>query len=437
MTRLSQSLFAVTVVLVTLFARTATAQLTIEITKGVDAGIPIAVVPFEWTGSQALPQPIADIVQADLERSGRFDLKAREDFLEAPHDNTEISYKNWRLLKAEALVVGRVRATAPNRYEIRFQLMDVYKENQLAGYQFVVDGAKLRKVAHQISDIVYEALTGKPGAFDTRIAYVTVQEQASQGTRSLLMVADSDGYGAREILSSTHPIMSPAWSPNGERLAYVSFEGGRSMVYVQDVFTGNRNRIADFEGLNSAPAWSPDGSRLAMTLSRDGNPEIYLMNLSGGGLTRLTNHNAIDTEPAWSPDGRHIVFTSDRAGKPQIYQVPAGGGDAQRLTFEGTYNARASYSPSGDRLVMVTNQGDGYRIGVFYLQNRALQVLTDSNLDESPTFAPNGDMILYASQVGGRGVLAAVSSDGRVKQRLRFLDGTVREPAWSPFNQKL
>jgi TolB protein len=333
--------------------------------------------------------------------------------------------------------VGRVRSVAPGRYEVRFQLMDVYKEEQLAGYQFVVETDKLRKVAHQISDIVYEALTGKPGAFDTRIAYVTVQNEATPNARYLLMVADSDGFGAREILSSTHPIMSPAWSPNGERLAYVSFEGRRSMVFVQDVFTGSRNRVAEFEGLNSAPAWSPDGSRLALTLSRDGNPEIYTMRADGSGLTRLTNHSAIDTEPAWSPDGRHIVFTSNRAGRPQIYQMPSNGGEAQRLTFEGAYNARASYSPSGDRLVMVTNQGSGFQIGVFYIANRALQVLTDSNLDESPSFAPNGDMILYASQVGGRGALAAVSSDGRVKQQVRFLDGSVREPAWSPFNQKL
>ncbi|KAA3620566.1 MAG: Tol-Pal system beta propeller repeat protein TolB [Proteobacteria bacterium] len=437
MNRVRHLAVSLSTVLLAAFAQPVFAQLTIEITKGVEAGIPIAVVPFEWKGASPPPQQISDVIEADLVRSGRFDATSRDDFLEAPHDNTEISYKNWRLLKTEALVVGRMKVVAPGRYEVRFQLMDVYKERQLAGYQFVVDDSKLRKVAHQISDIIYEALIGKPGAFDTRIAYVTVQEQASSGNRYLLMIADSDGYGAREILSSTHPIMSPAWSPNGERLAYVSFEGGRSMVYVQEIFSGKRSRLADFEGLNSAPAWSPDGTRLALTLSRDGNPEIYVMQLSNGSLKRITNHGAIDTEPSWSPDGRSIVFTSDRAGRPQIYQAPAGGGEPSRLTFEGKYNARASFSPSGDRLVMVTNQGGGYQIGVFYLANRALQVLTDSNLDESPSFAPNGDMILYASQAGGRGVLAAVSSDGRVKQRLRFLDGAVREPAWSPSNQKL
>ncbi len=415
----------------------ARAQLTIEITKGVEAGIPVAVVPFEWQSSAPPPQDVAAVIEADLVRSGRFDARSKDDFLEVPHDNTEVSYKNWRLLKTEALVVGRMRALAPDRYEVRFQLLDVYKESQLAGYQFVVDGSKLRKVAHQISDIIYEALTGKPGAFDTRIAYVTVQEQASSGTRFLLMVADSDGYGAREILSSSSPVMSPAWSPDGNRLAYVSFEGGRSMVYLQNVVTGQRRLLAEFPGLNSAPAWAPDGRRLAMTLSRDGNPEIYVMDIDGGALRRITNHTAIDTEPAWSPDGSSLVFTSDRAGKPQIYQVPAGGGEARRLTFEGSYNARASFSPDGRNLTLVTNQGSGYLIGLFDLGSGGLNVLTDSNLDESPSFAPNGDMILYASRVGGRGVLAAVSSDGRVQQRLRFLDGSVREPAWSPSNQKL
>jgi TolB protein len=300
------------------FAPQANAQLTIEITRGVEAGIPIAVVPFQWQGATPLPHHVADIVEANLVRSGRFDATPRGDFLEAPHDNTEIGYKNWRLLKTEALVIGRIRLVAPGRYEVRFQLMDVYKENQLAGYQFVVDEAQLRKVAHQISDIVYEQLTGKPGAFDTRIAYVTVQGDAGTGNRYLLMVADSDGFGAREVLSSTHPIMSPAWSPDGRRLAYVSFEDGRSKVFVQEVASGQRTRLAEFEGLNSAPDWSPDGRQLALTLARDGNPEIYLMGVADGALKRLTNHSAIDTEPSWSPDGRHIVFTSDRAGRPQI-----------------------------------------------------------------------------------------------------------------------
>ncbi|MFT7530287.1 MAG: TolB protein [Gammaproteobacteria bacterium] len=428
---------SLTMLLASLLAGNVYAALTIEITKGVDAGIPIAVVPFEWKSSSPPPQFVADIIESDLVRSGRFESIPRKDFLAAPHDHDEVKYKNWRLLKTEALVVGRINVLEPDKFEVRFQLLDVYKEKQLAGYQFVIDTSKMRKVAHQISDIIYEALTGKPGAFDTRVAYVTVQKTASEGNRHLLLVADSDGYAPRQILSSTDSIMSPAWAPNGSQLAYVSFEGGRSMIFVQDVFTGKRRRVASFEGLNSAPAWSPDGSQMAMTLSRDGNSEIYIMQMASSKLRRVTNHLAIDTEPAWSPDGKSLVFTSGRAGRPQIYQVPAAGGKATRLTFEGIYNARPSFSPDGDRLVLVTNQGNGYQIGVFYLDTRSTQVLTDSRLDESPTFAPNGDMILYASQVSGRGVLAAVSVDGRVKQRLELIGGTVREPAWSPFNQKL
>lgn len=440
------------------FLQPVKAQLTIEITKGVKTGIPIAVAPFEWKGVEPPPQHVADIVEANLARSGQFEIRPRADFLETPHDHTGTRYKNWRLLKVEALVVGRLGAASPGNFEVRFQLLDVYKEKQLAGYRFVVARSALRKVAHRISDIIYKTMTGNPGAFDTRIAYVAVRENAG-GRLYLLMVADSDGHGAREIFSSPRPILSPAWSPDGAHIAYVSFETGRPLVFVHDLPSAKRCKLADFPGLNSAPAWSPDGSRLALTLSRDGNPEVYIMRLSDAWLThvtdhhaidacalssgteppltRVTDHHAIDTEPAWSPDGKTIVFTSDRSGKPQIYRVPVSGGDAERLTFEGDYNARASYGPAGDRLVLVTNQGNGYRIGVFYLENRALQVLTDAELDESPVFAPNGDMILYVAQVGAGSALRTVSSDGRVNQRLHFFEDTVREPAWSSFNQQL
>jgi TolB protein len=413
------------------------AVLTIEITKGVEAGIPVAIVPFAYDGGGQPPQVVSEIVEDDLVRSGRFDALPSSDFLSQPHEHTEIKFRDWRLIKAEALVVGRVTRVGDDRYEVQFQLLDVFRENQLAGYRYAVPGNRLRKVAHQISDIIYEELTGRPGAFDTRIAYVTQENSEGGGARYLLQVADSDGYGPKSILETRQPILSPAWSPDGTSLAYVSFEDRRSMVFIQNVSTGTRRKVAEFEGLNSAPAWSPDGRRLALTLSKDGNPEIYVMDAGGGSLRRLTEHFAIDTEPAWSPDGRHIVFTSDRGGKPQIYRIAAAGGTPERLTFDGTYNARATYDPEGKRLAMVTNQGNGYRIGVFYLENRAIQVLTDSSLDESPSFAPNGDMILYASQSGNRGVLAAVSVDGRVKQVLKLQEGAVREPAWSPFNSKL
>ena len=432
-----KSLVVTVLVLVVAGVQLAHSALTIDITSGSGGGVPIAIVPFEWKGSVPPPQEVSAIIESNLVRSGKFDAISKNDFLEAPHDNSQVSYKNWRLLKAEALILGQLRTISPDKYEARFQLLDVYKEKQLAGYQFVVSGKQLRKVAHQISDIIYETLTGNPGAFDTKIAYVTVTKSASGGNNNLLVVADSDGYGPREVLSSKDPIISPAWSKDGQKLAYVSFENGGSKIFVQDVFSGKRVRVANFPGLNSAPAWSPDGSKLALTLSRDGNPEIYVMRVSDGTLQRITRHHAIDTEPSWAPDGKSLVFTSDRAGKPQIYQVSASGGAAKRLTFEGAYNARASYDSTGKKLVLVTNQGNGFQIGVFYPGNGGLQVLTQSRLDESPSFAPNGDMILYATQTGGKGILAAVSSDGRVKQRLRFLDGSVREPAWSPFNRKL
>lgn len=413
----------------------ANAVLQIEVKKGVEAGIPIAIVPFVHQGV-APPHNISDIVEADLVRSGRFQSLPHSDFLSRPSDHTQVQYKDWRLIKAEVLVVGEIKGVSNDQFQVQFQFFDVFKSRQLGGFRYTVRNDQVRKLAHQISDIIYEKLLGQRGAFDTRIAYVTAQ-RASTGVNYFLKIADSDGYNPQNVLESKEPILSPAWSPDGLRLAYVTFENRRSNVYVQRIRDGGRTKIADFKGLNSAPAWSPDGGRLAMTLSKDGNTEIYVLNLGSKQIIRLTRHHAIDTEPGWSPDGRYLVFTSDRSGKPQIYRVPAAGGQAERQTFEGKYNARASYSPDGKRLVMVTNQGGGFRIAVLYLANRALQVLTDSPLAESPSFAPNGAMILYATQYQGRGVLAGVSSDGRVQQLLKFQQGDVREPAWSPYNSRL
>ena len=414
----------------------ASAVLTIEVTKGVDAPIPIAIVPFGLEGVSATVDLPANIIAANLSRSGKFEPLARADFLDQPHDLGSVKYKNWRLLKAEALVIGQVVDAGDGRYEVRFRLLDVFREKQLAGQKFVVPAARLRKIAHQISDIIYAKLIGKPGTFDTRIAYVTVEESTPK-KRFLLQVADSDGHDPKIILESPQPIMSPAWSPDGNQLAYVSFEEKRSMIYVQNLWSGQRERIAEHAGINSAPAWSPDGDRLAMTLSREGNSEIYIHDLASGDLRRLTRHTAIDTEPAWSPDGDTIVFTSGRAGTPQIYRINAAGGVAQRLTFDGEYNAGASYAGDGQSIVLITNQGNGFRVGLYSVEDRSVSELTQTNQDESPTFAPNGEMIMYATQSGGRNVLAAVSPDGRVQQVLRLQDGTVREPAWSPFNRKL
>ena len=409
--------------------------LTIEITKGADGGIPIAVVPFKWQGQSALPVEVGDIIAADLYRSGQFNPLPVDDFLSRPSDESEVKYKDWRLIKAVNLVVGRVTQMGTDRYAVRFQLFDVFRERQLAAFLWKVTGSDLRKIAHQISDKVYEALTGRPGAFDSRIAYVTLLRTASKGSAYQLMVADADGYNPKQILRSPDPILSPAWAADGAWLAYVSFEDGRSKIFVQNLNTGARKKLAEFPGINGAPAWSPDGKHMAMTLSRDGNPEIYVMHIASGSLRRLTNHSSIDTEAAWSPDGRHLVFTSDRAGRPQIYRISAAGGRAERLTFEGKENARASYDRAGKHLTLVTNHGNGDQIGVFSLPTGSLEILTDGRLDESPTFAPNGAMILYAAQRGGSGLLSAVSADGRVRQVLRSESGTVREPAWSSLNR--
>jgi len=415
-------------------ASLASAILTIEITQGIDGGLPVAIVPFGGAGKERPPQDVAAVIEADLARSGRFSPLDKKIFVSRPVEDRQVVFKDWRIVKAEALVIGTVKPAAQGRWQVEFRLYDIYKEKQLAGYSYVVAGNRLRAVAHQISDIIYEKLTGEPGVFSTRIAYVT-REGVARRFSFKLQVADADGHNPVTVLKSKEPLMSPAWAPDGVRLAYVSFERRRPILYMQNVVNGKRSRIAEFDGINSAPAWSPDGTKLALTLSRDGNPEIYVMRLSDSALTRLTRHPAIDTEPAWTPDGKEIAFTSDRGGKPQIYRMRADGGKAERVTFEGEYNARASYSADGKMMTLVSGAYGRYHAALLHLQSSVLQVLTDTPLDESPSFAPNGRMILYATDRGGRGVLASVSSDGRVRQLLKLQEGDVREPAWSPFNR--
>jgi len=424
------------VLVLSLWQALAAADLTIEITEGVQGAIPVAIVPFHWPDEGAsLPEDVGAIVAADLARSGRFRILPERDMLSRPTSGAEVDFRDWRTLGQDALVVGQVQPNGPDGYLVQFQLFDVLRGEQMAAYSVPTSTRGLRLTAHQIADIVYEKLTGAPGAFATRIAYIT-EERGRDGVRRVsLKVSDADGYHPQTIVSSTEPLMSPAWSPDGRRLAYVSFEHKRQSVYLQEVLTGNREPVAAYEGINSAPAWSPDGRRLALVLSREGNPEIYVLDLASRGLTRITRNFAIDTEPAWSPDGRTLVFTSDRGGTPQIYQVAAGGGEPRRVTFEGTYNARASYSPDGRSLVLVTRRGGVFRIGLLSLANGALQELTGGPLDESPSFAPNGSMIIYGAKVGGRGELSAVSADGRVRQRIIVDAGDVREPAWSPLSK--
>ncbi|GAB6044182.1 Tol-Pal system beta propeller repeat protein TolB [Endothiovibrio diazotrophicus] len=418
-------------------AAPARAVLTIEITEGVEGAAPIAVVPFGWEGP-GTPPPInvGQVVAADLQRTGRFAPIAEGDLLGRPTAGNEVRFPDWRMLGAESLVVGRLRPAQPAGYVVQFQLFDVFKAKQLTGYSFSAKAEDLRRVAHRISDIVYEQLTGQPGAFSTRIAYVTAERLGGGQSRYALQVADADGVDPQTILRSDEPIMSPNWSPDGSRLAYVSFEKKHSAIYVQDVATGRRQVVAEYPGINGAPAWSPDGRRLALTLSREDNPDIYLLELATKELRRLTTNAAIDTEPTWTPDGSAILFTSDRGGGPQVYRMAASGGTAQRLTFEGSYNARPTVSPDGRSLAVVHAERGAFRIAVYDLESHTLRVLTKGSLDESPSFAPNGSMIIYATEYQNRGVLSAVSVDGRVHQRLLLSEGDVREPVWSPFRRR-
>jgi TolB protein len=416
-----------------LAAPAAWAQLQIEIISGNPSALPIAIVPFQW--QEARPEPaigVAEIVTGDLYRSGLFDPLDEADMIDRPHDEEAIRFGTWRLLKVDYIVIGKARTAPDGRgHELVYQLFDVHTQERLLSQVTTVGEGDLRFGAHRVADAIYQALTGIPGAFSTRIAYVT-----STGTGNAqhyeLVVADADGFGPQTVVGSPEPLLSPAWSPDGRRLAYVSFEKGNSAIYIQEVATGARELVSSGRGINGAPAFSPDGRKLALTLSRSGNPEIYVRDLESGRESQLTQHWAIDTEAVWSPDGRQIYFTSDRGGKPQIYRVPATGGNPERVTLSGDYNARASVAPDGRRIAVAQGRGNEYRIAVWDTESERFTVLTPGVLDESPSFAPNGSMVLYATREGLRGVLSAVSADGNVRQRLILSEGDVREPAWSP-----
>lgn len=402
----------------------ASAALDIEITGGSAQQVPIAIVPFEQSSNHA--DNISNIIAADLKRSGLFRVLETGGVVNKPTDITQIKYSEWASLQAQAMAVGAVETLPNNRLKVTFQLADVLKQTQLTGMQYTIAPNQLRATAHKIADIIYQKLTGESGIFASRIAYIT-----KVGERYMLKVADADGANPLTMVSSKEPIISPAWSPEGNKIAYVSFEKKKPIIYVQSL-SGNRTMLAGFKGNNSAPAWSPDGSKLAIVLTYGANSQVYTINADGSGLTRITKGNAIDTEPTWSSDAKWIYFTSDRGGKPQIYKVSANGGDPQRVTYEGAYNVSPRFSPDGKSLAMIRNDGGNFRVALQDLTTGQVQLLSGGSQDESPSFAPNGRVILYATRSNGHGALAAVSVDGRVKQRLDEAGGDIREPAWGP-----
>ena len=408
------------------FSGLAAAQLSIEITGAGANRIPLAVANFD--GERVVSQALGSVVRNDLERSGLFRMIDPGTTAVGERSNPPLG--EWRSRGADALAVGSVTPAAEGRYDTRYKLYDVPKQNLLLadGVAHAASPYQLRMAAHRIADAIYEKLTGEKGVFSTRIAYV----MKSLG-RYELQVADADGANPQTALASREPIISPTWSPDGGRIAYVSFEAKKPVVYVHDLTTARRHVVANFKGSNSAPAWAPDGKRLAVVLTKDGNSQIYLVNADGSSPTRLTSSGTIDTEPQFSPDGQYVYFTSDRGGSPQIYRVGTSGGSPERVTFNGSYNVTPRLSPDGKSMAYIAREGGRFQLAVMDLASKQTQVLTDSSKDESPSYAPNGRMILFATEIGGRGVLSAVSSDGRVKQRLSVQAADVREPTWGPY----
>lgn len=414
-------------------------SLHVDIVGGTKTAMPIAVVPFAVDGSSPLPTDVADVIRNDFNRSGTFRSLDRSEIVETPSQGADIHFATWRLLKQDYIVVGRVTDAGNGMVQVAYELWDVNKGQCLLSLSTsTVPAAGLRGVAHQIADAIYEKITGVRGAFWTRIAYVTAVGLGDHRRYSLI-VADSDGFDPQVVVGhAKEPLLSPAWSPDGSKLAYVSFESGNSAIYVQDLTTGARTLVSGrAEGINGAPAWSPDGTRLAMSLSYPGNPEIFVMNLATHRETRLTDNLAIDTEPVWAPDGKSLYFTSDRSGQPQIYSVPATGGAPTRVTFQGQSNYDCDVSYDGKLLAMAQGNDNVYRIAIL---DRSLgdqvRFVSPGPYEESPSFAPNASMLLYASNDGSHGVLYSVSADGSVRQRLMLSDGDVRSPAWGPFRPR-
>ncbi|WP_339082757.1 Tol-Pal system beta propeller repeat protein TolB [Pseudomonas sp. TMP9] len=418
----------------TLLVGTVQAADPLVISSGTDRATPIAVVPFGWQGGSVLPEDMAEIIGNDLRNSGVFEPIPRQNMISLPTQASEVIYRDWQALGAQYVLAGSIVPNA-GRLQIQFALFNVTTQQQVMTGSVGGGVDQLRDMAHHIADQSYEKLTGVKGAFSTRMLYVTAERFSVNNTRYTLQRSDYDGARAVTLLQSREPILSPSFAPDGRRIAYVSFEQKRPRIFVQHIDTGRREQITNFEGLNGAPAWSPDGNRLAFVLSKDGNPEIYVMDMGSRQIRRVTNQASIDTEPFWGKDGQTLYFTSDRSGKPQIYKTNINGGSAERVTFIGNYNANPKLSADEKTLVMIHRQ-DGYtvfKVAAQDLQRGNLRILSDTSLDESPTVAPNGTMVIYATRQQGRGVLVLASTNGRVRLPLPTAQGEVREPSWSPY----
>lgn len=422
--------FYAAVALMLLTATTAQAELLIRVTEGADSAIPLSVVPFSESGSMPSGDKLSSIVQADLAMSGEFRPLSPEKMLSLPSKRSDIYFRDWRMLGQRYVLVGELTRNG-DRVEARYELFDVNREERILGETAAAPASNIRSLAHHVSDKVYEAITGVPGAFSTKLAYVTL-DRANGKARYRLQVSDIDGKRAKIRLESKEPIMSPAWSPDGKKLAYVSFESGKPAIFVHELRTGQRTKVADFRGLNSAPTWSADGQSLLMTLSKDGNAEIYKMNLQTQKVTKLTNHWAIDTEAVWDSSGEGVFFTSDRSGGPQIYYMSQPGAEPSRITFGSRYNARPRPDSKGEYVYYVHQRNGAFLIARTNLKNDEETVLTRTESDESPSVSPNGRMLIYATKQSGESVLTVISADGGAAYSLPASEGDVRDPAWGP-----